>query len=204
MLARRTYQRGFNLIEVLVTITVLGVLLGTALPSMADWIRATQMRSNAENLQVGLRQARSEALKRNQVVTFWLVSSPATPTPPDDHCAPSADSGSWVVSMEDPTDKCHIKPSTTVSPRIVQTHGAGQSGSGATVKGLDASGNPATSVSFNGYGRPLVSPTRLARIDISHTDAGARQLSVEISLGGSLRMCDRGVEPGDLRACVQP
>lgn len=193
-------QRGFNLIEAIVTLAVLGILTAAAVPSMADWIRSTHVRNLAETTQAGLQKARMEAMRRNQVVTFWLVS-PATTASPDSTCALSAASGAWVVSLDDPSGECDSTPSATVAPRIVEAYGPGKGATGITVAALDADGAAASSISFNGYGQPVRTGSPIATIDIAHSDASARRLRVQISTSGGIRMCDRDVASPDPRAC---
>ena len=194
-------QRGFNMIEIAVTLTILGLLMAAVLPSVSEWIRNTHVRTMAESIQNGLKKAKSEALRRNRIVTFWMVA-PSTAASLDSSCALSSASGSWVISMADPTGKCDVAPSPTVDPGIVETYGAGAGASGITVAGLASDGTTAaTSVSFNGYGQRVPAGTPLARIDITHSLGGARNLEINISAGGSIRMCDRDVAAGDPRAC---
>jgi type IV fimbrial biogenesis protein FimT len=196
-------QRGFNLIEAVVTISVLGILLAATLPSMSDWIRSTHVRTLAETTQSGLNKARQEAMKRNKVVTFWLVS-PATTPAPDDSCGLLSTSGAWVVSLDDPTGKCGNPPSTSDAPRIVETYGPGQGATGVSVAAFDdpdpAAGDPTSSVSFNGFGQRV--GTGIARIEIAHaTEPTVRPLRIEISSSGGIRMCDPAVDAQDSRAC---
>lgn len=204
----RQRQRGFNVIEAVITLAVLGLLIAAGLPSVAEWIRGTHVRNLAETTQNGLQRARIEAMKRNQVVTFWLVS-PNNTASPDDSCALDSKSGAWVVSLDDPAGKCASEPSVTDAPRIVQIFGPGKGAEGLTVDGFAADGaTAATSVSFNGYGQPVKGGTQLAIINVGHPDAAARKLRVEISPSGSVRMCDRGLDtaavPKDPRACNNP
>lgn len=195
-------QRGFNLIEAVVTVSILGLLAATAMPSMTDWIHSTRVRSVAETTQNGLQRARNEALKRNKVVTFWLVS-PGNTASPDDSCALAADSGAWVVSLDDPSGKCSTAASITQAPRIVEVYGPGSAANGIIVAGLDKDGSAASSVSFNGYGQRVGTGT-LASVDVSHADASARQLRIQITSSGGIRMCDKGVVSPDPRACTTP
>lgn len=194
-------QRGFNLVEAVVTLAVLGILIAAALPSMADWIRSTHVRNLAETTQAGLQKARMEAMRRNQVVTFWLVS-PATTSSPDNACATSSNSAAWVISLDNPAGACGVAPSATTAPRIVEVYGPGQGANGISVAALASDGaTAASSVSFNGYGQTLRGAGQLATIDIAHADASARRLRIEISNSGGIRMCDRDVVAPDLRAC---
>jgi type IV fimbrial biogenesis protein FimT len=192
-------QRGFNLIETVVTVSVLGLLVATAAPSMTDWIRSTRVRTLAEATQNGLQRARTEALKRNQVVTFWLVS-PNNTASPDNGCALASDSAAWVVSLDSPAGACAADPSVSTAPRIVEIWGPGEAGSNIVVAGLASDGTAATSVSFNGYGR-RVGTGALANIDVSTADTTSRKLRIQISTTGGVRMCDRGAVAPDPRTC---
>lgn len=193
-------QRGFNLIEAVVTVSVLGILIAAAVPGMGDWIRATHVRNVAETTQNGLQKARTEAMKRNKVVTFWLVS-PANAVKPDNTCALSPASAAWVISLDDPAGKCATDPSSTTLPRIVETYGPGQAANGVTVSALDGAGAAASSISFNGFGQRV--GAGVARIDITH-DSGpsVRPLRIQVSSSGGVRMCDPAVAAPDPRACT--
>jgi type IV fimbrial biogenesis protein FimT len=199
MLTSRRRSRGFNLIEVMVTVSVLALLLGFGAPAMSDWVHNTQMRSLAEALQNGMQKARAEAIRRNRPVTFWLVT-PAVGVP-DATCASSSSSGSWVVSLDNPAGKCHIAASDTVAPRAVETFGS--TWSGIDVAALTADGAAsANSVTFNSFGQPLADTPPIGRINLTHQLSGARQLRVEVSSAGAIRLCDRGVTvAGDPRIC---
>ena len=48
MLKKRAPQAGFNIIEVLVSLALLGILLGLGVPSFAEWIRNQKIRASAE------------------------------------------------------------------------------------------------------------------------------------------------------------
>lgn len=196
--------RGVTLVELIVTISLLALLLGMVVPGVADWIRNVRVRSSAEAIASGVNRARAEAVKRNQIVTFWLVSSPGAVGVLDTSCVRSATSPSWVVSLDDPTGACDATPSAGIAPRIVTTKAAGPAGDGVAVAGLDISGNAANAVSFNGFGQPVsgVGGVPLATIDVTATESGARRLRVAISTGGDVRMCDRDVSSSDPRRCL--
>jgi type IV fimbrial biogenesis protein FimT len=87
-----------------------------------------------------------------------------------------------------------------VSPKIVETFGAGLNAASLSVAGLTSGGAPASSVSFNGFGQPT-SATSLAIIDVTHAQPGTRRLRVAVSPAGSVRMCDQDVTTGPT-ACL--
>ncbi len=57
-------QRGFNLLELMVAITVLGVLLGIGVPSFTQMMRTNRLAEQSNSLVAALSYARSEAVKR--------------------------------------------------------------------------------------------------------------------------------------------
>lgn len=67
-------QRGFNIIELMVGITVLGVLLGLGVPSFTEMIRNNRLVEQSNSMVTALNYARSEALKRG----FRVSACPGT------------------------------------------------------------------------------------------------------------------------------
>lgn len=199
-------QRGFSLIELLVTITVLALILTVAMPTLGTWMDNTRIRNTAEALQNGLQTARSEAVRRNQSISFYLVSL-TNPAVMDDNCALSAASGAWVVSVDSPAAKCGSAPSTTVAPKIVEARTGNDAGGKVKVAGLLADGSTAAhTVTFNGFGR-VINSAPLARIDIKGPDDSVtyRKLRLEITAAGAVRMCDPKVsDANDPRKCAVP
>jgi type IV fimbrial biogenesis protein FimT len=184
------HQRGFTLIELMVAIAITALLLFAVIPDMSAWLRNTQIRNAGESMQNGLQLARMEAMKRNTNVTFWLVGQ-ASNKVVDNNCALSSTSGSWVVSVDDPSSKCATAPSTTTAPRIVQTHAAGDGSRDVRVSALAADGATATSsITFNGFGQVPAGGTPIARLVLSHAKPDSRTLEVRVGTGGTVRMCD--------------
>ena len=66
-------MRGFGLIELLITISLLGILTTLAVDNFGTWIQDTRTRSVAESLQNGLRLAQTEAIKSSQNTRFTLT-----------------------------------------------------------------------------------------------------------------------------------
>lgn len=62
------FQRAFTLIELLITVTVLGVLMAIALPNLRDFVVSNRLSSQVNGFVGLLNYARSEAIVRNQSV----------------------------------------------------------------------------------------------------------------------------------------
>lgn len=85
---------GFSLIELLVTIALIGVVLTVAAPNFRDFLLNTRLTSQTNEFVLALAYAKSEAVKRNRTVT---VCSRASNTA----CAASTtwDTG-WLVFVD--------------------------------------------------------------------------------------------------------
>ena len=77
ILLRMNRQLGFNIIELMVTIAVLGVLLGVGVPGMQALIQNNRLTSQINLLSTSLSHARSEAIKLNQRVLVCVSTDGA-------------------------------------------------------------------------------------------------------------------------------
>ena len=94
-------QRGFSLIELMVTMVILVLLMVAAMPSIGTWLDNTRIRNEGDSIVNGLQTARAEAVRRNENVSFWLVQLTDPATLAND-CTLSDTSGSWIVSVSGP------------------------------------------------------------------------------------------------------
>lgn len=114
---------GFTLIELMVTVAVLAVVVSLAAPSFRSIVEAQRMRAAAFDLMADLTLARSEALKRGQIV------APITLSPV---------SGSWASGW-----------SITAGEEVVSTKntiGSGVSITGPTSVVFDRNGRVSSTV----------------------------------------------------------
>jgi type IV fimbrial biogenesis protein FimT len=63
-------QQGFTLTELLITLAILGILSSVALPSFVDKLKQNRLVANTNQLQNVFQFARSEAAKRDKIVTL--------------------------------------------------------------------------------------------------------------------------------------
>ncbi len=186
-------QRGISMIEVVVTIAIMGILMAAAMPSVGDWMRNSRVRNTAESIQNGLQQARMEAVRQNKAVSLYMVSDLTNA------CTLSNTVGSWVVASTSPVGAC-------ASAKIKGLVADGGGGA-ATIKATQSDGTTdATSVTFSGLGMLAQSSaaTAIRRVQVKTTD-GSFENRVEVSPAGLIRMCDptKTLSDGDSRKCTQ-
>lgn len=70
-----TRERGFTLVELVVVVTIIGVLAALVAPSFFDFMVQQRIRNAAYELIADLTYARSEAVKRNSTVTVTKAST---------------------------------------------------------------------------------------------------------------------------------
>jgi type IV fimbrial biogenesis protein FimT len=175
--------RGFTLVELLVAITLLGILLALAAPSFATFLRNNQVRAVANGLQDGLRLAQVEAVRRNRQVVFFLTNGE-----PSASVNANSNGRNWAI---------RVLPLISAGEATEFVRGGALSdvASGVAIAGP-------TAVCFNSAGRLVANaspgvggatctsnpaaPTKTFNITLS----GSRPLRVTTALSGQVRMCD--------------
>lgn len=182
----RSFVRGFTMLELMVAVTLAGMMLLAGLPSFTTFLRNAEVRSTAEAIGNGLRLARSEATRLNRPVSFTLAGG--------------GDPG-WTINIFNPVTGALLQPPLDQYSKFE----VGRSAMVATTPGN------AVAVTFNGLGR-IVSPSPVAtpnlqQIDVRSMVSGeARTLRIYADDLHGIRMCDpdpaiKALLPPDARAC---
>jgi type IV fimbrial biogenesis protein FimT len=194
----RTSQRGFSLIEVMIALTVLGILISLGAPAFSGWLQSQQIRAAADAILNGMQVARGEAIRRNLTVQLTL----------------EPDTTGWTV-CEAANQPCNstilANPLTAVN--AIQSRAPNEGTINARITTLP---DGAIAVTFSPLGSVIpnldapATPT-LTQVDVSNPAGGTciaaggtmRCLRIVVSGGGSVRMCDPTptVVAPDPRAC---
>ena len=178
--------RGFTLLELIVAMTITGMLLMLGMPSFTTFLRNSEIRSTAESISNGLRAARSEATRLNRPVSFTLANGNDT---------------SWAINIFNPATGVLLQPP-------IQAYSKLEVGRSAEVGTAPFS---AVAITFNGLGR-IVSPSPIATPNLQQVDVRsiiggeARSLRIYVDDVRGIKLCDpdpalRLLMPPDARAC---
>ena len=213
MLNMRSSQRGLNIIEIMISLAVLGVLIGLGAPGFAEWLQNQQIRAAAEATLNGLQVARGEAVRSNTPVRFQLVSDLTSTCVLASDSVTAPVSVSWVVSLRDPTGKCDTKadPADPANPQIVQSRTSAEGSPNAVATSVfvppAAPTQAASTVTFAALGNVIANADAtpsINRIDVTNLNvspSAMRPLRIIINSGGSTRMCDPAFAPPEPRGC---
>ena len=158
----RTRTRGFTLVELMVTIVVLAVLVSMAIPSF-DYVKlSNRLNSYSTDLVAGSQVARSEAIKRNAVVTLCASSNGTS-------CTPGGWEQGWIVLGGTVLQRQLAAPtglkidSGGIASLSFQPTGAGATAATFTVcRATPSVGREERVVTIDATGRPWVKRTTAA------------------------------------------
>jgi type IV fimbrial biogenesis protein FimT len=198
-------QRGFSLVEILISLVVLGVMVALAAPGFGEWLQNRQIRATAEMTLNGLQLARAEAVRANAPERFQFVTDLTSA------CA--------LTSGNDPTGKCDTfangNPLDPVNPQIVHK-GTGEQGTpNAEITSVFLNAPPAPPgapsaanvVTFGPLGNVIANADgsfSIVKVDVSNPWIGVgarRPLRIVVNPGGATRLCDPLAPSTEPRGC---
>lgn len=191
----RSRHAGVTLIELLIGITIVGVVLALGLPTMSTYIQNNKISSVVGNYYGGLQTARAEAIRSNDPVEFVMTNATGV------GAAPSPVGRNWVV---------RAVPLVGV-PRLIDqklaAEGEGAANQAVQVTVLAAPAGFDGRITFNSFGAPTNNPYSL---DVTNPVLGAcapggpaRCRRINVTSGGQITACDPAANSAvrDTRAC---
>jgi len=163
----RPRERGFNLIEVMVTLLVISVVVTLGAPSLADFINEMRLSATTNDLLSFFNYARSEAAKRGSRVRVCLSSDLSTCDTTGVDWAQGAvafvdsdgngqvNGGETVVRVLNPTNGVTIFANTAFATDYYFDYRPSGAASSQGSLRICRSGRNARDVSINAVGRPM-------------------------------------------------
>ncbi len=182
----RRASTGFSLVELMVTIAIIGIAMVIAIPSFGKWTADASVRAVAESLTNAIRQTQSTAIAQGRVGMFALT----TDTPPVASSTPNAAGPNWFAALnplagsdDTATTLGMILKSTEGTQRAVQV-------TGPALICFSSVGRQ-TNVTTQSLGTCVVqsdgSPNTYT---VSRATGATRYFKVLVYPGGQVRMCD--------------
>jgi len=167
-----------TIVEIMISLGVLGILLMVALPNFAAWLQNQQLRGATEASLNGLQIARAEAIRRNVLVQ--LAVGPGT---------------GWTVSE-------------AASGTLIQSKVHEEGASNAIVAITPGGSTKVTFTPLGGVGANSDASAAVTQLDFTNPTGGSCQpsgpmrcLRVVVTGGGSTKMCDPALASTDPRGC---
>ena len=187
--------RGFSIIELMIALTIMGVLIALGMPSLGSYVQTARLGSMAKGFYTGVQMARTEAIRLNQPVDFVLTNTAVVPN--IQTLAVANTSGrNWVVRYTDAAAAVQLVEAKSV----LEGGGAGPAMTATSSSSV---------ITFDSLGRNAAN--RADSINIANPAAGlcdpagpVRCWRVAVSAGGQVRLCQpaaNAASAGDTRGC---
>jgi type IV fimbrial biogenesis protein FimT len=158
----RALSRGFTLVELMISLTVIAVLAVLGAPSFFEWLQNTQTRSATEAVLNGIQVARAEAIQRNAKVRIVFA-------PP---------SSGWTVSVDS-------------DGTAIQARSGNEGTSNASLAVTPSGATTITFAPLGSVTTNTDASASITQVDMTNSKyAAARTLRILVTGGGSIRMCD--------------
>ncbi len=181
---------GFTLIELMITLFIVGILLTVGVPSLRTFMQSNQLVAASNELVAALHIARSEAIRLNSRVSICESSNGTT-------CTTTGrwDNG-WIVFVDANGDLNNTGAACTAvnTDCLLRIHGA-FSDDQLTITGVDASSAEINAFTFTSRGLPrtLNGTAESGTFSVCSRDASGATIgsrAVVLSLSGRVRVSD--------------
>lgn len=197
---------GFTLMELMIGLTIVGVLLAIGAPSFATWLQASKLASASQTYLAGVQTARTEAIRRNVPVQFVLTDTPVDTADLANALVAAPGGRNWVV-----------RAASGAQFVLVESRSAAESGfqsnAGTSIQ-VAGTASPTVfdgTITFNGFGGTI--DNSVVELDVSNPGGGncaasspsgpMRCQRIQVRGGGQVRLCDPAASGvADTRSCA--
>ena len=165
--ALRASNAGFTIIELLVTVTVLGIILAIGLPSLRDFLVRNQVAAIAAEFTNDVSRTRTEAISRNSCVSMCTsnnTQNALTGGTPSCTTANSNWQAGWIIFANPTCSAAITTPNATDRPLITVRQ------AGAVDFTLAPESGTLQALTFDAKGLVIITQTNLA---LKHTTEAA-------------------------------
>jgi len=177
---------GFTLIELMVTLVLIGILLVLTIPAFGTWIADAHVRAAAESLTNAIRLTQSTAVAKGRTSMFALTAN-ATPTV---NSAPAADAPNWFAMLNGLSGSDDTPSSLGLILKSTEGTQHNVAISGPALLCFSALGRQ-TSLAASDTGLSTAcTAADPAVYQVARSSGTSRNLHVLVYAGGRVRMCD--------------
>ncbi|UTW46654.1 GspH/FimT family pseudopilin [bacterium SCSIO 12696] len=146
-------QRGFTLIELMVTVAIFAILVGIGVPAMNNFLNSNRHTAHTSALKQAIQYARSEAVAKNEDVSICASSDGAS-------CTGNWNQG-WIVRLVSDGTVLRVwnglSDNSTLAGQTVSFTSRGESSGAVTFTITDPSGSHVSNLNVNNVGWVTVS-----------------------------------------------
>ncbi len=187
---RSSLQRGFSLAELMVTIAILAVITGLAIPSLRDFLVSVEMSNMANEFANDMQNARQQAINRNRCVTMCVASDVFSDTPACTNAPPNNWTRGWIV-VTNPT--CNATIGVLDPARretIIYTNATSDA---AYTIGAGGGGGFRRRITFDQQGRPTAGRTSFSLAPVNLDSVNSKYIrDICLSQAGRVRVIKSG------------
>jgi len=159
-MSRRSDMHGFTLIELMITLALLTIVVGIAVPNFTAFIKRTQLQGQAEDLVATLQYARGEAVTRRTTAEVLMSDNDAWVVLVNGQPVRDLTHNTSLAKMDADVASIIYRPNGTATPALITICRDDEFEKGYVVA-VRASGTPTIHPrGKNADGSPLTSCTR--------------------------------------------
>jgi type IV fimbrial biogenesis protein FimT len=175
--SKRASNRGFTMVELLVTIGLISILTTLALPSYNDMVQKRKLNNNAQQLAAFINQGQTEAARRNRPVTFSYIR--------DDH-------DTWCVGASLGEDDCVCTQTDSGEGDYCAIDGVRHVLSNDDFGNTELVHSPSGTRSFSFDPiRGILLESDDAMFFELHTDSRDYKINLEVNESGNVKLCSK-------------